>query len=91
MRLALGALPGDSVRMVVGQGMVLALVGIALGLGASLAVARLLTGLLFGVSAADPATYVALSMLLCGDALLACYFPARKAAKVDPAMAMRYE
>jgi putative ABC transport system permease protein len=89
--MALGAGRGDVVRMVIGQGMVPALVGVVVGVAASLALARFVSSLLFGVSETDPTTFVAVVALLTGVALAACYIPARRALDVDPLVALRYE
>jgi putative ABC transport system permease protein len=91
IRLALGARQRDVLKMVVGQGMGLALTGMVIGVAASLALTRLMAGLLYGVSATDPVTFAAIAFLLAGVALLACYLPARRASKVDPMIALRYE
>jgi putative ABC transport system permease protein len=91
IRIALGAAPSTVVRMVLVDGLRLALIGIALGTGGALATSRLLSGLLFGVSANDPSTFVAIALLLVVVALLACWLPARRAAAVDPIDALRAE
>jgi predicted permease len=91
IRMALGAGRGNVTRMVVREGAVLASTGIALGIVASLAVSRLIAAFLFGVTPRDPATFCGVSLLLLVVALLACYLPARRASRVDPMVALRYE
>jgi putative ABC transport system permease protein len=91
VRIAVGAGQDDIFRLIVGQGMVLTLTGVAIGLAASFALTRVMLSLLFEVSAADPLTFVGISLLLTFVSLLACYIPARRAMKVDPMAALRYE
>jgi putative ABC transport system permease protein len=91
IRLALGAQATNVLKLILGQGLRLALVGVALGLVAAIAFTRLLQGLLFGISASDPLTFALIAVLLVGVALLACWIPARRAMKVDPLEALRSE
>jgi putative ABC transport system permease protein len=91
IRMALGARQKDVLRLVIGQGARIAFFGVAIGLAAAAALARLLSSLLFSVSASDPVTFAAVAVLLVAVALLACYIPARRALRVDPIIALRYE
>ena len=91
IRLALGAQVSDVLKMILGQGMAVIGVGLVVGLASAFALMRLLRSLLFGVGENDPVTFVAISVTLLLVALLACYIPARRATKVDPMIALRYE
>ncbi len=91
IRVALGAAPGDVLRLVLEQGVRLAACGVAAGLAGAFAVTRVIGTLLYGVSPRDPATFIALSAVLTTVALFACYVPARRATRVDPITALRYE
>jgi putative ABC transport system permease protein len=91
VRMALGAQKHDVLKLVVGKGMALAIVGTAIGLVASLGLTRLVRSLLFEVTPTDWLTFVIVSMVLLVVALLACYIPARRATKIDPLIALRYE
>jgi ABC-type antimicrobial peptide transport system permease subunit len=91
VRMALGARRGDVLRLIVGQGARLAVLGVVIGIVASLAVTRLLSSLLFGVGAMDPITFAGVAALLAAVALLASYIPARRAVRLDPTVALRCE
>lgn len=89
--MALGAQVRDVLRLVVSQGMYMALVGVVLGMAGAFALTRALASLLLGVGATDPVTFVGVPALLIVVALLACYIPARRAARVNPLLALRHD
>ena len=91
IRVTLGAQPGDVFRKIVGEGLQLALIGVVVGLVSAFALTRVLKNFLYGISASDPLTFVAVAILLTMVALAACFFPARRATRVDPIVALRYE
>jgi predicted permease len=91
VRVALGAQRRDVLKLVIGQGMILVLVGIVIGLSASFALTRFMKSVLFGVSPTDPVTFIVIPLLFVGVAVMACYIPSRRATKVDPMVALRYE
>ena len=91
VRVALGAGSGDVLKMILGQGLRTIFIGVAIGMAGSLALTRTVESLLYGVTATDPLTFASVTLLLVGAALLACYIPARRATKVDPMVALRYE
>ncbi|MDQ3473400.1 MAG: ABC transporter permease, partial [Acidobacteriota bacterium] len=91
IRMALGAQASDVLKLLIGNGMALALIGVFAGLVSAFAVTRLMAGLLFGVTATDAVTFISVSTGLIAIALLACYIPARRAARIDPLVALRYE
>lgn len=91
IRMALGAQKGDVLRLIVGQGMILVLIGVGIGVASALGLARFLSSQLYGVKPTDPLTFALVSLVLSAVALLACYIPARRATKVDPIEALRYE
>jgi putative ABC transport system permease protein len=91
LRMALGAQRSDVFRLIIGQGMKLTLAGILIGLAGSLGLTQSIKAMLFGVGAMDPLTFIATPLLLAIVALLACWIPARRATKVDPMVALRYE
>jgi ABC-type antimicrobial peptide transport system permease subunit len=89
VRVALGADSGDAVRMILGQGLRTIVIGVAFGIAGALILTRTVESLLFGVTATDPLTFASVTLLLAGAALLACYIPARRAARIDPMVALR--
>jgi predicted permease len=91
IRIALGAQQNNVMRLILGEGMLVILIGLAIGLAGSLALTRFISSLLFGVTATDPLTFVGVAVLLAVVALAACYIPARRATRVDPIVALRYE
>jgi putative ABC transport system permease protein len=91
IRMALGAQAGDVLKMIVRNGMTLTLIGTAAGLAGAFALTRLMTTMLFGVTPTDATTFATVSLVLLVVAFLACYLPARRATKVDPIIALRYE
>jgi putative ABC transport system permease protein len=91
LRMALGAQRADVLKMVVGQGMALTLIGIAVGIGAAFLLTRFMESLLYGVTATDPVTFAAVALVLSAVALAACFIPARRATRVDPMIALRHE
>jgi putative ABC transport system permease protein len=91
IRMSIGAQQRDVFKMVLGQGMMLALIGIAIGLVGAFPLTRLMAAMLFRVTATDPATFAGIAFLLTAVALVACYLPGRRATKVDPAVSLKYE
>ena len=91
IRMALGAQTRDVLRFIVGQGVMLAMIGVVIGLAGALLLTQFMAKMLYEVKAFDPVTFIVISLLLVGVALLACYIPARRATKVDPMVALRYE
>ena len=91
IRLALGAQPSDVLRMIVGQGMILTLIGSIIGIGAAYLLSLQVSSMLYGVSVADPVAFLGVPLILAIVALVACYIPARRATRVDPVVALRFE
>ena len=91
VRMALGARPADVLRLVLAEGLKLVLAGVALGIAAALLLTKLLEGMVYGVSMRDPLIFLLVNVLLVGVSLAACYIPARRAMRVDPIVALRYE
>jgi ABC-type antimicrobial peptide transport system permease subunit len=91
VRVALGASSSDVLRMVLGQGLRITLIGVAIGLATAFGLTRLITTLIYGVGTTDPITFASAAILLSGVAVFACYIPARRAMRVDPIIALRYE
>jgi putative ABC transport system permease protein len=91
IRMALGGRPRDMLRLIVGQGLRLAIFGVGIGLAAAFVLTHFLSSMLFGVSTADPISYLAVVTLLLVVVIVACYVPARRAMRVDPMVALRYE
>jgi ABC-type antimicrobial peptide transport system permease subunit len=91
VRMALGAQRRDVLKLIVGQGIVLAVIGIVVGLALAFTVTRLLASQLYGLSATDPVTFIGVSIFLLSVSFIACYLPARRATRIDPLAALRHE